>query len=271
MEHRDFIKLSKRLLMSASMVTKGNVVADIGCDHAHTDIYLVKEDIAPRAIAMDVGEGPLSHARANIKLFGLSEKIETRLSDGLEMLEANEADTLIIAGMGGTLTTLILEKKPEVVASLKELILQPQSDPALVRRLIKKMGFEIVCEDMCIEDGKFYNTMKAMRSAGTTNELGDNSDSSRPAAETLGLEILSAGIGDNAEDTLTNEMYDEFGKYLLERRHPVLKELLLNLQKKNIKVLEKIKESGGDSSMEKIQYFEREKLIIEKALGFYNM
>ena len=51
-ERRDRIKLSDRLLMSASRVTPGNVVADVGCDHAHTAIWLVKQGIAPRAIAM---------------------------------------------------------------------------------------------------------------------------------------------------------------------------------------------------------------------------
>ena len=42
------MQLSNRLLAAAAMVTKGNIVADIGCDHAYTSIYLCQEGIAPR-------------------------------------------------------------------------------------------------------------------------------------------------------------------------------------------------------------------------------
>ena len=59
MEHRDNIKLSERLAMSAGMVTAGSSVADVGCDHAHTCIWLVKHGGVPRAVAMDVRPGPL--------------------------------------------------------------------------------------------------------------------------------------------------------------------------------------------------------------------
>lgn len=160
--HRDFIKLSDRLLMSARMVTPGSRVADIGCDHAHTDIWLVKEGIASSAIAMDVGEGPLSHARANVRLYSLEDRIEMRLSDGLTALKPGEADTIIIAGMGGTLTTLILQAGIQAARAAGELILQPQSDVWMVRRFLRRHGFRIVEEEMCIEDGKFYGSMKAV-------------------------------------------------------------------------------------------------------------
>ena len=53
------MQLSNRLLAAAGMVTKGNIVADVGCDHAYTSIYLCREGISPRVIAMDVNKGPL--------------------------------------------------------------------------------------------------------------------------------------------------------------------------------------------------------------------
>ena len=75
-----------RLCAIAGMVTKGNRLADVGCDHGYLSIYLVEERIVPSAIAMDVRPGPLSRARENISRYGLEDYIETRLSDGLTKL-----------------------------------------------------------------------------------------------------------------------------------------------------------------------------------------
>ena len=104
------MELSRRLAAVAGMVTKGNVVCDVGCDHGYVSIYLVQEGISPHVIAMDVREGPLSHAKEHIRMYGLCNYIETRLSDGVEKLEMGEADTLILAGMGGRLMEAIITR-----------------------------------------------------------------------------------------------------------------------------------------------------------------
>ncbi len=269
--HRDFIKLSDRLMMSAKMVTEGSVVADIGCDHAHTDIWLVKEGIAKRTIAMDVGEGPLSHASENIRLYGLEAMIETRLSYGLDGLKPGEADSVVIAGMGGTLTTCILNKGKSVLNTVKELILQPQSDIWMVRRFLREHGFIITDEEMCLEDGKFYNSMRAVldnRADGDINTV-------RPSGKSLG-ESQKDGIQLWTQDFVCRDMdlsednellvYDMFGELLISRRNPVLSELLENLINKNNRVLEGIRSMGGGSSENKRRYFEKEKVLLELAL-----
>ena len=102
------MELSKRLAAVAAMVTKGNIVCDVGCDHGYVSIYLVREKISPRVIAMDVRPGPLAQAKEHILMYGLSDYIETRLSDGVDALNEGEADTLILAGMGGRLMEGIL-------------------------------------------------------------------------------------------------------------------------------------------------------------------
>ena len=105
---REKIVLSKRLQAVASMVTAGNRVCDIGCDHGFVPICLVQQKISPGALAMDVREGPLSQARMHIAACGLETYIETRLSDGLAAFRMGEADTLICAGMCGRLMMRIL-------------------------------------------------------------------------------------------------------------------------------------------------------------------
>ena len=50
---------------------------------------------------MDINEGPLARAQEHIRAARLEEYIQTRLSDGAEALLPNEADSILIAGMGG--------------------------------------------------------------------------------------------------------------------------------------------------------------------------
>ncbi|MBP3593691.1 MAG: SAM-dependent methyltransferase [Lachnospiraceae bacterium] len=158
------VQLSERLLAAAGMVTKGNIVADVGCDHAYTSIYLCQAGIAPKVIAMDVNKGPLVGAKAHVEEAGLSENIDIRLSDGLQRLIPGEADTVLLCGMGGLLMIKILSDYPEATASLKELILQPQSEVGEVRAFLHKQGYEITEEHMLKEDGKFYVMMRAVKS-----------------------------------------------------------------------------------------------------------
>lgn len=155
--------LSERMLRTAAMVSRGNRTADVGCDHAYTSIYLVEQGIAPAVVAMDVNAGPLERAKENVARFGKEEQISLRLSDGLEALLPGETDTVLIAGMGGPLMERILSMHPATVAAVKELVLQPQSEVASLRRFLHKNGFRITEEDMLCEDGKYYVILRAER------------------------------------------------------------------------------------------------------------
>lgn len=157
------MQLSKRLLAAAGMVTKGNIVADVGCDHAYTSIYLCEAGIAPSVIAMDVNRGPLAGAKRHIEQAGLSDKIAVRLSDGLQALDPGEADTVLLCGMGGLLMIRILSAFPKVTDSFQELVLQPQSEVGEVRHFLHERGYEITKEHMLKEDGKFYVMMRAVK------------------------------------------------------------------------------------------------------------
>lgn len=146
----------------ASMVTSGNILADIGTDHGYVPIFLVQKKIIPKAIAMDVNKGPLQRAQEHIAECQLEDYIETRLSDGVNKLEAGEVDSILIAGMGGELVIHILSEGMEVCRKVKELILQPQSELGKVRQFLREHNFEILDEDMIIEDGKYYPMMKVV-------------------------------------------------------------------------------------------------------------
>ena len=156
------VKLSARLQALANMVSSGNIVCDIGCDHGWVSIYLIQQGIASKVLAMDVRTGPLERAREHIAQYDLEAYIETRLSDGLQKMQVGEATAMVCAGMGGPLMMKILTEGREKAKAMKELILQPQSELAMFRRFLREEGYRIVAEDMVLEDGKFYPMMKVV-------------------------------------------------------------------------------------------------------------
>ena len=190
--------LSKRLKAVTDLLPKGQVVADIGCDHGYISIRLVSDHIYERAIAMDVRKGPLAIAVENISRENLTDRIETRLSDGLNKLEAGEADAAIIAGMGGQLLIGILDRSIDKAKKLKYMVLQPQSDIHMVRGYLRDNGFAIQKEDMVKDEGKFY-PMFLVTYVGSVNN-------------------------DCANDL--QEIYDYYGQYLIDNRNEVLLEYL---------------------------------------------
>lgn len=142
--------------MVASLVPVCDIVADIGTDHGYLPIYLVKYGICKRAVAADVNEGPINSARKNIALTRVCEKIETRLSDGLENIDF--ADCVTISGMGGELMASILSGRKE---NMTRFVLQPQRSFDVLRRYLAENGFEIKKEAVCRENDKMYSAFYA--------------------------------------------------------------------------------------------------------------
>ena len=106
-DKEDKLRLSERLKLVASFVPEGSRIADIGTDHGYVPIYLAEIGKIKSALAMDVRKGPLARADEHIEEYrhdvgDAAISIETRLSNGLEKLQAKEADTVIIAGWAVT-------------------------------------------------------------------------------------------------------------------------------------------------------------------------
>ena len=160
------LRLSRRLQTICDMVSEGDRICDVGCDHAHVDIRLLQEGRVASALAMDVAEGPLAKARENLELVGLTERCEVRRSDGLSAYEPGEADVMICSGMGGSLMRSILEAAPEKAASFRELILSPHTEITLVRDWLRRSGFRITDEVFLEDEGKYYTVMRVSPSSG---------------------------------------------------------------------------------------------------------
>ena len=234
------MELSARLKAVAGMVTKGNRVCDVGCDHGYISIYLVKNGVSPYVYAMDVNKGPLLRAKEHILDYGYADKIETILSDGLVALGDRKSDALICAGMGGKLIIKILTEGMEQVLKMRELVLQPQSEIHLVREYLRKQGFYIDKEDIIFEDGKYYPMMHVIIESEKQNE--------------------------------DNPVFDKFGPCLLKEKHPVLKDFLeytkSTLDEINTRL---VSEEQTDKITKRIEEIKEQQKEVSVALEYFNV
>jgi tRNA (adenine22-N1)-methyltransferase len=228
------MELSKRLQTIAHQVSEGNRLVDIGTDHGYIPIYLLENGKIPFALAMDVGKGPLQRAKEHIQAYGLSDKAVCRLSNGFEQYQKGEADTAVIAGMGGDLMAKILEAGKEKLPG--ELVLQPQSEWFKVRRFLGTNGYDIISEDMLIEDGKYYVVIKAV----------------------------------NGHGQKMNEIEEQYGPILLKEKHVILKEYLDSSLHTMEQIFENLKKSDTKSAITRKAELEVSIEQVKKGMKYYD-
>ena len=231
------MEISKRLQAIAGMVQPGGTACDVGTDHGYLAIYLIEQNISNTVIAMDVAKGPLSKAQTNIALAHLENRIETRLSDGLDKLKAGEAQTVIMAGMGGILITGLLEKGRKILDTVEELILSPHTDIELVRRYLLNHGYAIQEETMLLEEGKYYIIMKAVHGRQKYEKACDY----------------------------------RYGQRLLLKQNPVLREYMEKELDKLEKICESLSDISTENSEKRLMELEEEMQCIKEGLKYYEV
>lgn len=263
--------LSERLQMLADMVTPGNRLADVGCDHGYLAIYLVRAGICPRAVAMDVREGPLAAARRHVEEAGLEDYIDLRLSDGLAACCAGEADTLVCAGMGGRLMERILRSGMEKARQLGELILQPQSELPRFRAFLREAGFAVVQEDAVCEEGKYYFAMKAVCRKEDPGGADIPVDRTGIPADEADIPAGKSGLLMGEADVQTDlyDLYDRYGELLLRGRHPVLQQYLEHRKNYISQLLASLTASGSGKARGRLAEVRGELRQTEEALEIY--
>ncbi|MDK2798647.1 MAG: tRNA (adenine22-N1)-methyltransferase [Clostridiales bacterium] len=187
-------KLTPRLQLIADKVLPGARVADIGTDHAYIPIYLITKGISNYVIASDVKKGPVEKAKDNVKKYNLMHRIDVRLGNGLEKVSLGEVDTVIIAGMGGVLIAEILSAAKSALKTIDRLILQPMVGQEEVRKWLINNHFKIVDEELVMEGSKIYNVI----------------------------------VAEHGEDKIEKEIFNYIGKKLVEKKDPLLKNLLID-------------------------------------------
>lgn len=254
------VPMSARLEAIVRLAGQGDTVCDVGCDHAHVPIRLLQTGCYRRAIGMDVIAGPLGKAAANLALYGMEDRVQLRLSDGLDACIAGEADTLIVTGMGGTLMEEILLRQPEKTASFRALVLGPQSDPEKVRSALRRLGFTITEEELIFEDGKYYPVIRSEAAPDSAGErTGDKNIPEKspvlyrkpaaadPAKERTGDRNTPELFAPDIPAQVRLQAEDLFGPVLLQRRDPVLLEFLRRRTAVLEKILRSIRQAAGDT------------------------
>lgn len=227
-----------RLQCIKSMVTKCNTAADIGTDHGYIAEMLLNDNTAENIIATDLNKGPLNRAVEYLTSINLSHKCDFRLGSGLEVLSQNEADAIIIAGMGGDLISDIIENRKIIALGAKQLILQPMTHVDNLRKYLLENGFLIEDENIVKEFHHYYFIIKA------TPNISNNKIQKE------------------------NETYYEFSKILLHKKDEIFFEYLRKIMETNNKIILNLRNTNNQEYERKIEEIINKNKIIEEMLNF---
>lgn len=233
----NIINISERLKCVASLVNKGARVADIGTDHAYLPIYLVQNGISNKVYACDVRKEPLRRAKLHIDEYGLSDKITTKLCDGLKGINKGDVDTVTICGMGGKLMKNILKAGIDKLGDNTQLVLSAQSELRDFRKYLLETGIYIKSEHMLLEDGKYYFIFDCVYNTqdeyylNVTNIQQNNIYENAAAASDIHnndshKEDYDKEDNDKKKITAYAEEELRYGRYLLDNKSEVLYEYL---------------------------------------------
>lgn len=148
-----------------NLIDKEDKVVDVGCDQAKLGIMLVKRNQS--SIASDVSENVINRAKKDIKVQGYSELIDLRISNGLENIKDNEADTLVLAGMG---THTMLEILSNTNLRFKKIITISNNYHDILRTKMNKLNYKIKKEQIVKENNKYYNLIMFIEGNSTYTE-----------------------------------------------------------------------------------------------------
>lgn len=151
----ELINLSRRLERIASWILPQTKVADIGGDHGWLLLFVAKKGLLGSGIIGEINKGPFENAAQRIQAYGLSQQIDVRLGDGLSVLQEDEVDQVVIAGMGGALIASILEAGKKKLGSVQRLVLQPNIGGHRVRQWLVRHGWKLIHEEI-IWDAEIY-------------------------------------------------------------------------------------------------------------------
>ena len=131
--------------------------------------------------------------------------------------------------MGGNLIKEILEKSINKVNELDYLVLQPAQNPEVLREYLYNNGYEIIKEDLCLDEEIYYELFKVKRKEG--------------------------------EDTKLDPIYYEVSPKLLMEKHPLLKDYLKLKIDSYKRVIEHINEETENAKIRKESINEKISLI----------
>ncbi len=232
------MEISKRLKWIIEKTEKCTIVIDVGTDHGYIPIELIKRNRAEKVIATDINKEPLEKAKINASLENLEEFIDLRRGAGLKPLKINEGQGLIIAGMGGNLIRDILKEDMKKVEKFNYIILQPAQNPEVLREYLYNNEYEILDEDICFDEGKYY-------------------------------ELFKVKYAENNKTKIHDKFFYEISPVMLKSKNETFKNYLISKIEKNKKIVSYIKENT-DSSKERRKELCEKNQQLEKLIEIFN-
>lgn len=163
------MELTPRLKTVYDMLSGGDVLVDVGCDHGYLPAAALIRGKYARAVASDINEGPLSSARQNIASLGLDDRCSFVLCDGLTGVAVPDGDySVAVCGMGGDLIASILDASGEHKIRASSFVLQPMSKACRLRKYLFENGFGVSLERYVFEGERAYTVMKAAYTGADT-------------------------------------------------------------------------------------------------------
>lgn len=127
-------------------------VVDVGCDQAKLGILLAKRN--QKSIASDISPKVIERASLDIRKLGLDNLIDLRVSNGLQNIKKNEADTLVLSGMG---THTILEILNNTKLKFNKIITISNNYHDILRDKMNELNYKVDKELIIKENNKYYN------------------------------------------------------------------------------------------------------------------
>ncbi len=152
-------RLSPRLNVVAQFVRQGVRLCDVGCDHGKLIAALAADNVISGGVACDLNIEPLKKAERYIADLGFADRVECRLGDGLSVVNAEEADDVVIAGMGGELILSIITACEWSRDGAKRFIVQSMTKDEILREGLFNSGFFLVAERAVVDNGRAYSVM----------------------------------------------------------------------------------------------------------------
>lgn len=186
---------------------------------------------------MDVNEGPLIRAEEHVKEAGLKEQIKMRRSDTRKTV-SGRSGSRHYRGYGRRTCDEDSDRGTGCGRDITRVYFAATVGNCKVREFLQQNGYQIVQEEMVLDEGKYYPMMRVVPSKESEREKWD-------------------------------ETQLRYGKLLLEMRHPILEQYLKREEQLKAEILEKLDHQRGEHIAKRQAELKEELVCIRKGLKYY--
>lgn len=141
------------------LVGRCDTCADVGSDHGKLGACLLQRGLCRRVILTDISDASLAKARGLIRLHAMEDRTVFSVGDGLKALN-EDADVIVIAGMGGETISAIMEGMNDRQRKSRYLLQANVAIPQL-RVTLNRLGMMITDECLVRDGRRIYVILEA--------------------------------------------------------------------------------------------------------------